>query len=573
VLQQTGGREYYRLTADQPGIEYRFYAQLLNLDHWAIDVGSLEKYVDGVPSELDAVDFMLEFREQLGIDAAMLPVYLEEIINTLYGSAYKHTKPALSAAELARADFQTVETAMTEGHPAFVANNGRIGFDALDYLDHAPEAAAPARLIWLAAHKNRAEFNCAGDLSYAELLTRELEPDTIDAFNRRLLEAGLWPDDFLFIPAHPWQWHNKLAILFAPDIADGKLVCLGYGEDRYLAQQSIRTFFNTSRPERCYVKTALSVLNMGFMRGLSPYYMRTTPAINDWIHKLIGHDPFFAEKGFGILREVAAVGYRNVRYEAAVKDSPYHKMLAALWRESPVTRLKPGQRLMTMAALLHRDRDGAAVLPALIESSGIGISAWLQRYLRCYLQPQLHCLYAYHLVFTPHGENVILVLENNAPAGAIMKDIGEDIGLLNPETALPEPLRRLAVPVPEELVSLSIFINVFDGVFRFLAQILYEHGGYTEHEFWQQVADCILDYQRDHPQFAEKFRRYDLFAPEFARSCLNRLQLKNNREMIDLNAEEHVDCLQFAGTLRNPIAMFNPGKAAHEMHRRLHETV
>ena len=31
---------------------------------------------------------------------------------------------------------------MTEGHPCFVANNGRLGFGVDDYLRYAPEAAS-----------------------------------------------------------------------------------------------------------------------------------------------------------------------------------------------------------------------------------------------------------------------------------------------------------------------------------------------------------------------------------------------------------------------------------------------
>ena len=37
-------------------------------------------------------------------------------------------------------------------------------------------------------------------------------------------------------------------------------------------------------------------------------------------------------------------------------------MVAALWRESPVPRLAPGERLATMASLLHRDADGRALV-------------------------------------------------------------------------------------------------------------------------------------------------------------------------------------------------------------------
>jgi len=44
------------------------------------------------------------------------------------------------------------------------------------------------------------------------------------------------------------------------------------------------------------------------------------------------------------------------------------------------------------------------------------------------------------------------------------------------------------------------------------------------------------------------------FAPEFIRSCLNRLQLKDNRQMVDLSNPN--GSLQFIGTLENPIAMF-----------------
>ena len=51
------------------------------------------------------------------------------------------------------------------------------------------------------------------------------------------------------------------------------LVPLGEVDVVHRAQQSIRTFFNQSRPERHYVKTALAIQNMGFLRGLSPAYM------------------------------------------------------------------------------------------------------------------------------------------------------------------------------------------------------------------------------------------------------------------------------------------------------------
>ena len=544
----------YVLPTDRPEIEYRFRAQVLNLEHWHIDAASIEKFVGGERAPLDSASFLLEVRARIGMNPATLPAYLEEIASTLYGAAYKHAGQNFSAAELARADFQDVEGGMTEGHPAFVANNGRVGFDVRDYRRYAPEAEADVRLVWLAAHRSRATFACIGNLTYQDLLVGEIGPRAVDDFNRGLRREGLNPDAYFFMPAHPWQWDNKLACLFASDLASRKLVYLGIGEDRYRAQQSIRTFFNLTHPERHYVKTALSILNMGFMRGLSSYYMATTPAINEWLYGLIQGDAYLRDNGFTILREVASVGYRHPYYEsAAAGDSPHKKMLAALWRESPVPSLAPGERLMTMAALLHRDRDGTALLPVLIQASDVPVEEWVRRYLRSYLAPLLHCFYTHDLVFMPHGENVILVLRDDVPVRAFMKDIAEEAAILDTRP-LPENVRRLSVSVPEDMKALSLFIDVFDGIFRYLAEMLWEADLCSEKQFWRLVADCVLDYQRTHPQLAEKFSRHDLFAPEFRQSCLNRLQLANNRQMIDL--ADPAKNLQFAGTLKNPIAPF-----------------
>src|SRR5699024_10305316 len=140
----------------------------------------------------------------------------------------------------------------------------------------------PVRLVWLAAHRDHCTFSCSATLDYEQLLAAELDQDTLDAFTTRMHVLDLDPAEYYFFPVHPWQWWNKLAVTLAADIATNRLVCLGRGVDEYQPQQSIRTLFNTSTPARSYVKTALSVLNMGFTRGLSAEYMQATPAINDW---------------------------------------------------------------------------------------------------------------------------------------------------------------------------------------------------------------------------------------------------------------------------------------------------
>src|SRR5690606_4211607 len=427
------------------------------------------------------------------------------------------------------------ETGMTEGHPCFVANNGRLGFGIHEYAAYAPEAAAPVKLVWLAAHRSRAAFTAGVGIDYESFVRQELGAGTVARFEGVLRGQGLDPADYLLIPVHPWQWWNKLTVTFAAEVARRHLVCLGEGDDEYLAQQSIRTFFNTSHPEKHYVKTALSVLNMGFMRGLSAAYMEATPAINDWLAQLIEGDAVLRATGLSIIRERAAAGYRHLEYERATdRYSPYRKMLAALWRESPVSSLAEGESLATMASLVHVDHEGSSFAGALIEQSGLAPAEWLRHYLHAYYTPLLHCFYAYDLAFMPHGENVILVLRDGVVQRAVYKDIAEEIVVMDPDAVLPPEVTRIRVEVPEDQKLLSVFTDVFDCFFRFLASDLAAEGILSEDDFWRTVAEVTRAYQASVPELADKFAQYDLFAPEFALSCLNRLQLRNNRQMVDL---------------------------------------
>ncbi|KUN01340.1 IucA/IucC family protein [Streptomyces yokosukanensis] len=547
--------ESYVVRGDDGLTSYRFSAIRRALDHWQIDADSLTRHREGEELPLAALDFFIELKTSLGLSEEILPVYLEEISSTLSGTCYKLAKPRVTSAELASSGFQEIETGMTEGHPCFVANNGRLGFGVHEYLSYAPETASPVRLVWLAAHRSRAAFTAGVGIEYEDFIRQELGADTVERFHANLTAQGLDPADHLLIPVHPWQWWNKLSVTFAAEVARRHLVCLGEGDDEYLAQQSIRTFFNASHPEKHYVKTALSVLNMGFMRGLSAAYMEATPAINDWLAQLIENDPVLKSTGLTIIRERAAVGYRHLEYEQATdRYSAYRKMLAALWRESPVPSLRDGESLATMASLLHVDHAGASFAGALIERSGLTPTQWLRRYLRAYYTPLLHSFYAYDLVFMPHGENVILVLKDGAVQRAVYKDIAEEIAVMDPDAVLPPQVRRIRVEVPEDTKLLSIFTDVFDCFFRFLAANLATEGVLTEDDFWRTVAEVTREYQEANPQLADRFAQYDLFAPEFALSCLNRLQLRDNRQMVDL--ADPSGALQLVGTLKNPIAGF-----------------
>ncbi|GAB2697481.1 GNAT family N-acetyltransferase [Thalassiella azotivora] len=536
---------------------YRFTAERYALDHWRVDPDSIERRRGDETLPVDAVHAVLDLQDRLDLGPDVLPVYLEEVTSTVGALAYRYATARHTAAELARADFQTVEASMTEGHPCFVAGSGRLGLDAAEYRDLAPEAARGVRLLWVALRRDRSVFATASDVTYEALVDAELDVATREAFAARMRALGLSLDDYHLCPVHPWQWRSRVAVTFAAEVADRSIVPLGYGPDAYQAQQSIRTLLNRSRPERHYVKTALSVLNMGFVRGLSAEYMAVTPAINDWLAGVVERDEVLRGTGVTVLRELAAVGYRSERFTAAApKGSPYRKMLAALWRESPVPALTGGERLVTMASLLHVDDDGTSLAGTLVRDSGLDPAEWVRRYLDAYLVPLLHLFHAHGTVLMPHGENVILVLEDSVVTRVVLKDVGEEVCVLDPATPLPDGVERVRADVPQELWVLSLLTDVVDCFLRFLGPVLERDGVLSADDFWRVVAGSAAAYEASQPQLADSFARHDLFAERFPLSCLNRLQLRNNRQMVDL--ADPTTAMRLVGELENPLARWSP---------------
>ena len=557
------GHGAYRL--DLGTVTYRFTARRYALEHWVIDPTSLRRTAGDEPlgeSDLpvDVLELVAELQPLLQVPDDLLATYLEELSSTLASAAAKHereldgTTPSVRGLldRLRTADgpgdvaaaFQQVEAAMSEGHPGFVANNGRIGFSLSDYRAYAPERGQRLRLLWLAARREHTHLALAADGTEAGHYTAELTAAERAAFAERLAAAGHDPAGYLYLPVHPWQWEHRVAITFAADVARGDLVPVGPGADEYQPQQSIRTLFNRTRPDRHYVKVALAIQNMGFLRGLSPAYMRATPAINDWVADLVAGDEILRRTGFTVLREVASVGYTGDVYHRTPRPNAHRKMLAALWRESPLPHLRPGERVVTMASLLHRDAGGTAFVTALVRESGVPPEQWLRAYLDAYLYPLVHCLLTHELAFMPHGENLILVLRDGVVVRALMKDIGEEVAVVG-HRPLPPAVERVRAPVDDDEKALAIFTDVFDGVLRHLSGILAGDGVLAEDRFWALVAETIDRHGTEHPG-----ARIDLRVDRFAHSCLNRLQLRNTLQMVDLTNQSQ--SLIYAGEIDNP---------------------
>ncbi|MCY4044696.1 MAG: GNAT family N-acetyltransferase, partial [Cellvibrionales bacterium] len=246
----------YEITTPDSGVSYLFTGEEIALEHLIIDTDSITRSdSQGNRLPLAITHFILDFADILGLKGKQLRDYLEEVNSTVYSLLFK-IQQGKSSSDLVNADFQTVEQAMIEGHPIFIANSGRIGFDTQDFINYSPEAANPLSLLWLAAQKTRCELSLSEGLTYDSLIETELDATDRDRFEAHLKSQGVHPNEYYYLPIHPWQWTNKIQQLYTSDLVDQSLIYLGETQDRFQPQQSIRTFFNQSQFGKRYIKVA-----------------------------------------------------------------------------------------------------------------------------------------------------------------------------------------------------------------------------------------------------------------------------------------------------------------------------
>jgi siderophore synthetase component len=555
ALKKEGTTIHFELSTDNASIAYQFSGRHKTMDYWVIDEASIKKVSkDKSDQQLNGITFFIELQQTIGITSYNLARFIEEVYKGLYADCYLYKKGKLSADELADAGYQQIEQQM-EGHPWLIMNKGRIGFNYTDYTHYAPEAGAPVRLLWLAVSRSKSRFTCMNGLSYETLLSHELEAKTLNHFNELLLLGGVDPLDYHYMPVHEWQWNNKLLFFYANEIAMKHIIPITYGDDGYFAQQSIRTFFNYTHPEKNYVKTAVSILNTTLYRGLSPEKLKVAPMMAQWVSSIIQKDDFLKRSGFILLNEVATLSYPHPDF-SCISGAPYqyNEMLGVIWRESVMKYAKKDERPVCMASLLYLDPSKKPLIAAWIERSGLNAEEWINAYLKVYLKPLIHCFYRHRMFFVPHGENVILLLRDHVPARMVLKDFVEEVQLAPDayhETA-PE-IRNILYEIPQEDVTLFIFTDIFGGFFRYLSALLSSLLNYDELLFWKQVADVINEYQQEFPDLHERYQKYDLFASDFRRFCLNRFRLVTSGYQESADAPT---APPFAGTLKNPIAMY-----------------
>ncbi|MGO0309517.1 IucA/IucC family protein [Endozoicomonas acroporae] len=521
----------------QSGTSYQFAAWRTVWDQLIIDPASIIRTgPDGQCSSFpDVSQLFIDARTELHLTSVILANFLEELANTLMAEVRVqqnyHQKTAAELIDLTDDELQCY----LDGHPKVTVSKGRIGWGGNDYEAYATEFLPDIQLEWLAVSRNHCQLSKIDDLSEQALLSAVLDTEAqaklLDVFHGMNLTA----EAYFLLPVHPWQWQNKLVNLFAGEIAAGRIVHLGAFGDPMLPQQSLRTLSNRQRPKQLNIKLPLSILNTSCYRGIPGQYIKAGPMISRWLANIVNTDPTLANRGVIILEEPAGAFYPNPIF-TQVEDAPYryHEMLGCIWRQSVHDKIKTSERAVLISTLFQRDGFNEPLIHEYIHRSGLSARQWLTRLFNSVVIPLYHLLCKYGVGLVAHGQNVTVVLEHHQPVRVALKDFQGDLRLIDqdfPELeSLSDYARSVTTRLPAEYLIHDLQTGHFVSVLRFISACLAEKGlaekGFSEVDFYGLLGKQLQLYMKAHPELNGRFKLFDLFQPEMARVCLNRVRFK-----------------------------------------------
>lgn len=518
----------YQLTLDDQ--TYTFKAQNYLLGHWQIEEGSVREL--SVAEDLPAWNlhtFIRAFSNQTEVKPFTKAYLIKEMNNTWLAEAHLFDESRLSSEAALTASHHEIE-GMLRGHPWLIMSKGRMGFGYDDYLSAAPELSPTVKVLWLAVHRDLAEFRSTEEWQAGRLYQHELSAEELANFEQKLHERGCSCRAYFLIPVHAWQWHQWLVPTYANEIVDRRIIELGVGQDDYVPMQSIRTLCNISQPERHYVKLPVSIFNTAVYRGLPSKRNLAAPAVTAWLKQIQTQDPDLKQSGVAFLGEVATLTIHQPCFDQ-IDGAPYQfkELFGCLWRESVDPVIGTGEQALSQAALLHRDINGRSILAVLIQASGLSPLQWLKRFAEVSVTPLLICLYKYGLAFSPHGENTMLIHANGVPQKMVLKDFIDDINLVDedfPELASLPIEGQILLRHPAHELSHFIFTGLLMVHYRYICNVfLQDHPEHSEVEFWQTISSVIDAFHQEHPELAERIEKFAMFRAEFEKICLNRVRL------------------------------------------------
>jgi len=518
--------------------------------HYSFDIIRLnelnvQRVVNGVAQ--DAILEQVISDILINIEGAELKdSFIKELRHTLVNETQSQVLASNAPIAIDTLTYEQLEGYLTAGHPYHPCFKSRIGFDLQDNYDYGPEFDQNIDVVWLAVKKELLVSNTTTDIDINEWMKDYVGADEFSALNAKLTkvltitnkpnegtashEVDETANNYCLIPAHPWQWQNTLIQALQPLIATQEVIYLGSAGHQYRAQQSIRSLMILGKgaSNKAYLKLSMHLINTSSTRILAKHTVMNAAVVTTWLNQLIAEDKTAQALPLAFLGETVGVSLDHEALRARGYQHPnMYGGLAAIWRENVNQYLSEGQTAFPLNGVSYINADGSHLIAPWLDK--YGVETWIAQLIKVTVTPLLHILFGYGVALECHAQNIVLVHEDGYPIKVLLKDLHDGVRY-SPTHLTQQHLRPdfYSLPPAHAALNRGSFIETedTDGIRDMTVACLFfvalsdiaifvqTHYNYSEVTFWQQVADCVTDYQTSHPEHQVRFDLFDVFAEQ-----------------------------------------------------------
>ncbi len=519
------------LDEDNKSVTYKCYGRE-RMTFGRISIESLIVRVQEEQQEIQSVSqFLEEVFRVVNVEQTKLDSFIHELEQTILKDTIaqyeRHNK-----VEYTQKSYDDFEGHLIDGHPYHPSYKARIGFQYRDNFQYGYEFMRPIKLIWIAAHKKYAAVGYENEVIYGDTLKEEIGEQKIEEYMKNIRSLGCNPEQYVFIPVHPWQWENFIIPNYADHIQGKNIIYLGKSADDYCAQQSMRTLRNVTHPKRPYVKLSLNILNTSTLRTLKPYSVVSAPAISNWLSDIVSRDSYLTDES----RVILLKEFSSVTYDTNKKAT--YGSLGCIWRESVHLHLDEQEDAVPFNGLYAKEKDGTPVIDTWLNK--YGIENWLRLLIQKAIIPVIHLVVEHGLALESHGQNMVLVHKEGLPVRIALKDFHEGLEYYRPflkEVAKCPDFTKMHKTYANGKMNDFFEMDrieclqemVLDALFLFnvgeLAFVFADEYDWKEENFWMIVVEAIENHFRKYPHLKERFESIQLYTPTFYAEQLTKRRL------------------------------------------------
>ncbi|MFJ4145262.1 IucA/IucC family protein [Pseudomonas sp. NPDC089734] len=313
----------------------------------------------------------------------------------------------------------------TLGHPWHPNYKTKLGLSAAQVIAFSPEFEASFPIVLCALHRQYAHVESLGDTPDYWDWWKGHFPEAAEQLCNHLQQRGLNSQDYLPLPAHPWQVQEELPRSYAQDIGDNLLVLTDIVAFVGHPTMSFRTVLPQASRTAPMVKLPVALRLTSVQRTVSPRSARMGPRISHLILQILDREP-------EVQRLLNIVPERiGVHYAPQPADDERSRHAAVLYRDNPLTLLREGELAIPVGSLFavneHQQpllRDWVKLAQGRDDSEAM--LAFFEQYLSIAVPSLLGLYLMYGLAFEAHQQNSFMVMGANAqPDRLLLRDFGD----------------------------------------------------------------------------------------------------------------------------------------------------